>query len=180
MENVRESIACSRKFMASAAFDPWEGIARPDRVDFVARHVAAFDIYLARKKKEAEKGLRGPNRSSHPVRVPSAAGSSASGSGDSSRTSLLPKSVFGFGSPVAKSKTCGSTGSSGSEKGSTSVSLSALLKQGKVSKEVKKNTAGTLRRSERESTKRNAAKDDGSSVASGKGCGKGRSASSSK
>ena len=63
MENVRQSIARSREFMVSSAFDPWEGITQIDRLEFVARHFGAFDVYLARKKKEAAEGLHGANRS---------------------------------------------------------------------------------------------------------------------
>ena len=63
MDNVRDSIACSREFLSSSAFDPWEGIARADRTEFVTHHTATFDVYLARKKKEAEEGLHSANRS---------------------------------------------------------------------------------------------------------------------
>ena len=101
MESVRESIASSREFLASSAFDPWEGISCTDRIEFVTRHAVAFDDYLARKKKEAEEGLRDANRSPRHVRFTTASGSSATVSGDLQRTSLLPRSSFGSASPVA-------------------------------------------------------------------------------
>ena len=138
MESVRESIACSRGFMASSAFDPWEGISRTDRTEFVTRHTVAFDHYLARKKKKAEEGLRDAHRSPRYVRFSTGSSSSTSGSGDLPRTTFLPKSSSDFASTVALSKVCGSSGSSRKGTKSPDTSLSVLLNQGKTDERAEK------------------------------------------
>ena len=110
MESVRESIARSREFIVSSAFDPWKGITQIGRLELVARHVSAFDVYLARKKKEAEEGLYGANRSSQRKKLSSSSSSPGATYGSFPGASPLPKSVFGFSSPAVVSKDCASSG----------------------------------------------------------------------
>ena len=128
MESVRESIARNREFLVSSVFDPWEGITQIGCLEFVARHVSAFDVYLAREKKEAEEGLHGANRSPQRKQLSSSSSSPGAAFGSFTGTSPLPKSVFGFSSPAVVRKYCASSGSSKGGKKSPTVSLSALLK----------------------------------------------------
>ena len=178
MESVQEYIARSREFMVSSAFDPWEGIAQIGRLEFVARHVSAFDVYLARKKKEAEEGLYGANRSSQRKQLSSSSSSPGAAFGSFPGASLLPKSVFGFNSPAVVSKDCASSGSPKGGKESPRVSLSALLKRGKTDEKLDKSSAKPLRRSGRGSSKESGKKSDDSSCASGKSSAKNRASGS--
>ena len=50
-ESVRDANACNCEFMSTASFEPWEGLCNISRLDFVAKYFAAFETYLARKKK---------------------------------------------------------------------------------------------------------------------------------
>ena len=149
MESVRESIACSREFMASSAFDPGEDISRTDRTEFVTRHTVAFDHYLARKKKECVT-LTGRLVMCN---LALAAARLLLGLEICQGRLYCPKSSFGFASTVALSKECGSSGSSRKGTKSPDTSLSVLMNQGKTDERAEKDTTRALWRSGRESGK---------------------------